>query len=138
MQLSAKAEAFGKTLVTDGREKARELQLVTDDETQIVYQVNGKTSSFKFLGVRIILRGAVPKKSVGAESSVAKTIRALLHLGERLESFHIRQALQNLEPDDLYKMVKSSRWMPHWLSDDVREMIASHMRPQSGARATAS
>jgi len=134
----AKAEAFGKTLVTDGREKARELQLVTDDETQIVYQVNGKTSSFRFLGVRIILRGAVPKKSVGAESSVAKTIRALLHLGDRLQSFHIHRALQNLEPDDLYKMVKSSRWMPHWLSDDVREMIALHMRPQSGASATAS
>ena len=134
-----KARAFGKTLVTDGREIACELRLATEDGVpQIIYQVSGKTSSFRFLGVRITLRGAVPKKSVGAESSVARTIRALLHLGDKLERTQLLFALRQLEPADLYKMIRSSRWMPHWLADDVREMIALHLRPQRGARATAS
>jgi len=134
-----KAEAFGKTLVTDGQKIACELRLAIEEgEPQIVYQVNGKTSSFKFLGVRITLRGAVPKKSVGAESSVARTIRALLHLGSKMESTQLLFALRQLEPTDLYKMVRSSRWMPHWLADEVREMIALQMRSKTGVRATAS
>jgi len=132
-----KAAAFGKTLVTDGQKIACELQLATEEELpQIVFQVNGKTSSFNFLGVRITLRGAVPKKSVGAESSVARTIRALLHLGDKMKRKHLLLALRQLKPTDLYKMVKSSRWMPHWLADDVREMIATHMRQQTGKRAS--
>jgi hypothetical protein len=126
----AKAKAFGKELVTHGQELAREFQLTNSDkELQFVYQVKGRTSSFLFLGQRIYMRGVVAKKMFGGESKIGKVLRALCFLGRRINRTQLLSAISHVDPTERHLLLKASRWVPSYLSDEIRK--TSHFRQKS-------
>jgi hypothetical protein len=135
----AKAKAFGKLLVTHGRQIACELKLVKPDPAQpLVFQVQGRSSSFLFLKERIFLKGVVAKKMNGGETKVGRLVRALCSLGRDVAITQLHMALLPLDARDKHLLIQASRWMPWWLADDVRKTLVFRRRPKAMPKTQAS
>jgi len=121
---NAKARAFGKRIVTHGKEIARELSLVVSNEKpQLVYLVEGRTSSFRSAAGRIYMRGVVAKKMFGGETPVGRIVRAICSIGREITVAQLDKAIMLVHPSEHHLLLKAGRWMSWWLYDAVRETM---------------
>ncbi|MBS1996794.1 MAG: hypothetical protein JSS86_10805 [Cyanobacteria bacterium SZAS LIN-2] len=129
----AKAATFGKVLVTHGKQVAAYLRQNgkfpdswPDPGAAIVFQVRGRTSSFLAGNRRITLKGGVDRKVHGGESSLAREIRALWHLGRTAGELHLHRVLSSLNSRVLEAIIEQAQWTPGWLHNAVREHFLSN------------
>ncbi|HEY9713409.1 MAG TPA: DUF6088 family protein [Chroococcales cyanobacterium] len=113
-----KARAFKKRIIEHPRDTAHRLGLVKCGNEDLVYQVNGRTSSFMTCHGRITLRGACQKRMYLADTHTASAIRGLCNLGEGgFGDKHIKQVTQWFVRKDKLELQVAAAWMPWWLSD---------------------
>ncbi len=134
-----KAKAFGKELVEHGSKLAEEFDHLfadhdqsTSDQDQdkdLVYQVRGRSSSFRYGNIRIHMHGTTDKKIHGLETECGQTIRALWHLGRTRTELHLYTALQALSHDLLHHLIAQAAWMPAWLADAARSVLSVRASP---------
>lgn len=86
---TAKASAFKKTIATHGAVAARALKLSNEAAGQVMFAVNGHTSSFRFGNLVIHLVGTCARKMRLADEKAGLAIRALWHLGEKVLDIHL-------------------------------------------------
>ncbi|HEY9775263.1 MAG TPA: DUF6088 family protein [Planktothrix sp.] len=118
-----KARAFGKTIVSDHADAARQFELTTQDEKgEIVFRVSGRTSQFRFNGTYIYLRAASRRKIQLGDSTLGKLLRALWYLGET--------ECERSQPQIEAKLIKAASitnrriagWIPWWLHRFVENL----------------
>jgi len=135
-----KAEAFGKTLVTDGAELAGEMTRRKTSGKKIVFHSTGRTTSFRFGRKRIVLQGVCAKLTQGKETESAQCIRALLFIARKWGHLHMLKTTHTLNLEKVSKMLKSAAWMPKWLGDALRcrleELLAPPLVPASSCETT--
>lgn len=112
-----KAESFGKQLATWGGNAARELGLITDGSDQLLFCVNGSSSSFKFGGITIYLRKTCARKLRLNDSRAGKALRALWHIGkDRINATWIENATRTCRRTDREEIRLALSCPPAWLS----------------------
>ncbi|MBY0357391.1 MAG: hypothetical protein K2W82_05255 [Candidatus Obscuribacterales bacterium] len=116
----AKAEAFGRRIVTSGLQAARELGLTakqSQNKTQeTAYATNGRTSSFRFGKIKIRLIGTSPRKMGLKDDPVNAVLRALWHYGKAAcNPEAISQATNKLNRNQRQELRKAESLMPYWL-----------------------
>lgn len=134
---AVKIAAFHRTQLSSSRDVAREHGLRQDGELEVVFEVDGATSSFGVLISkggpvrRVFLRRKVARKIQLETSPVRRAIKALWSIGAELVTEQmIQRAMVNLNREQRRELRLSHRWMPGWLSDMIhrfgglRELIA--------------
>jgi hypothetical protein len=117
-----KAKAFGKTLVSDHADEAKELGLCTSRKKDIVFRVNGRSSQFLFNGKYIYLKASSKRKLQLGDSSLGKVLRALWFLGH--------ETCEGSRPAIEAPLIKAAAltsrkivaWIPSWLHKIVEEI----------------
>jgi hypothetical protein len=127
-----KAKAFGKNLVTHGQTIAQELKLLPEQEdcrppsaeneveSQLIFQIRGRSSSFVFAKRKIYLRGASDRVVHLGESPIGRLIRALWYIGRKVGDRHLAEAISRIGHQALHLIIEQTAWMPAWLSNKVR------------------
>ncbi|MBY0357768.1 MAG: hypothetical protein K2W82_07185 [Candidatus Obscuribacterales bacterium] len=127
----AKAEAFGRCIVTSGLQAARDLGLSNGNSSkskdsshgdaepnvsEVAYATNGRTSSFRFGKIIIKLIGTSPRKLGLKDDAVNAVLRALWHHGKKAclpET--ISQATNRLDRVQRQELRDAEGLMPYWL-----------------------
>jgi len=134
---AVKIAAFHRAQLSSSRDVAREHGLRQDGEPEVVFEVDGATSSFGVLISkggpvrRVFLRRKVARKIQLEASPVRRAIKALWSIGAELVTEQmIQRAMVNLNREQRRELRLSHRWMPGWLSDMIhrfgglRELMA--------------
>ena len=132
-----KIAAFHRTQVSSARDVAREHGLTQVGEPEVVFEVDGATSSFGVLLKegepldRVFLRRKIARKMQLEASPVRRAIKSLWSIGPELVTVQmIQMAMMNLNREQRRELRLSHRWMPGWLSDMIhrfggfRELLA--------------
>ncbi|HEY9775677.1 MAG TPA: DUF6088 family protein [Planktothrix sp.] len=117
-----KARAFGKRLISDHLDEARELKLTTRAKKGIVFRVSGRSTKFRFKGQTIYLRGTSNRKLQIGDGRLGKLLRSLWHLGqagcEKVRK-HIEKPLADAASLPGQKVIG---WLPAWLNAFVNDV----------------
>lgn len=116
----AKAEAFGRRIVTSGLQAARDLGLINDTQNEhrqeTAYATTGRTSSFRFGKIVIKLIGTSPRKMGPKDDPVNAVLRALWHYGKAAcNPVTISQATNRLNRTQRQELRAAESLMPYWL-----------------------
>jgi hypothetical protein len=113
-----KAKAFGKQIVMDGVEAARQLGLVAFGNQQITYATNGRSSSFKYKQARINFKGISARKISLGDSASGLAVRALWQLGkDNCRLREVKLALGSLNLPGRQQFRQSQQLMPAWMTN---------------------
>jgi len=118
----AKAAAFGRRILL--------APIVVDDpdsrkfgepECDQIFYIDGHTSSFKIGDKTITLKHSAPRKLRLTSTKAGEVARALWNLGPRVADRQmLNQANLLFRGDDQLIFRKNIRWMPAWLSDQIK------------------
>ncbi len=119
----AKAAAFGRRILL------APINVVDDPRSRNygepicnqTFYIDGHTSSFKIGDKTITLKHSAPRKLRMTSTKAGEVARALWNLGERVANDNlIRGAKLLFRRDDPSVFRKNIRWMPAWLSDQIK------------------
>jgi hypothetical protein len=118
-----KAEAFGRKLVKHPSTSARELGILSEQQTESIYSIDGRTTKFR-VGERIIhLKEISDRKMQLSQSKAGSAMCALWHLGQQaVNGDVIKQALSKFNRIDNIELRRNMRWMPAWLTNSFKFM----------------
>lgn len=113
---TVKARAFGRDLIRSAQQAAFDLGLCENPGGSMVFQTNGRSSSFKVGDEEVMLRGTSPRKMALGDSRVGQAIRALWHLGKDAINEHvIGHATRSFSIEERATMGSLGASMPYWL-----------------------
>ncbi|HEY9715759.1 MAG TPA: DUF6088 family protein [Chroococcales cyanobacterium] len=113
---TAKARAFGKIVAEHPSNTARRLKLSAESPETTVFQINGRSSSYRFGDTRIVTKEACAKKFNLANSAVGDAIKALLDVGAKAVTPDlVGKALHAFKTIDKQEMLASAPWIPGWM-----------------------
>jgi hypothetical protein len=121
---TTKAQAFGRQIMQDPNQIAQELEISSQSSQEThrkhVFQIDGRTSSFRFGNQTIKLKGTSKKNFALGETPVGRISRALLTVGKRFINENlIEQATAGFSESQRLNLLKACSFMPSWLSDRV-------------------
>lgn len=112
-----KAKAFGRQIISHGRDAAKALGLVSSAKRKrgSIFAVSGRSSKFR-AGDRVIrLEGTSPRKMAFGESRIGIMIRAMWHAGKESLRENIEIATSELRHEERQQLRLSVGTMPDWM-----------------------
>jgi Family of unknown function (DUF6088) len=117
-----KAKAFGKQVLIDAVDAGKVLGLKDFGNKKITYAVQGHSSSFKYRGISIHLRGVCERKMALGDNSIGLAIRALWQIGRReCDLISIMKVTNKFNRSERLRFRQSCRNMPAWLTNMFRK-----------------
>jgi Family of unknown function (DUF6088) len=114
----AKAEAFGRKIISDAADAAKRLGLTRFANERATYAINRGSSSFKYKHHVIQFRGISARKLLLGEGLVGQSIRALWWLGKaNCDEKMVSLAMAGLSRPDRKQFHQSLYLMPSWMTD---------------------
>jgi len=119
-----KAQSFGRQIMQDSEQIARELEISRQPPEsyakQHVFEIDGRTSFFRFGGQTIKLKGTSKKNFALGETPWGKISRALLTVGANfVDENMVERATAGFSEPQRLSLLKSCSFMPSWLSDRI-------------------
>jgi hypothetical protein len=113
-----KAQAFGRKLTKHASTIASELGLQPQKQTESIFSIDGRTTSFRIEERTIHLKEMSQRKMHLQQTKAGQAMSALWYLGYRnVGGEEIRQALSKFNSVDNLELRRSMRWMPAWLTN---------------------
>lgn len=116
----AKAKAFGKVIMSAGRETAQALGIDQREQRSVEFAVSGWSSSFDTVRGRVLLKQKAPRILALGDTLVGKTLRGLWHIGkEAIESTQapiIISSTIHFNRMDREEMRTRTAQLPSWLT----------------------
>ncbi len=119
----AKARAFGKQIVSHGKNALRSLKIRNEDSSPVqvhFFAVNGRTSAFNTVVGRVEFKSTVPAQVQAGNEKPGLLIRALALLGKKgVTPEDLPKARDNFTTKEFNDIVKKNyaKYMPGWMSD---------------------
>jgi Family of unknown function (DUF6088) len=114
----AKAEAFGRKIISHAADTAKRLGLTKFGNERTTYAINGGSSSFKYKEQVIHFKGISARKLLLGDGLVGQSIRALWSLGEaNCDQAMVSQAMAGFSRLERKQFRQSLYLMPSWMSD---------------------
>jgi Family of unknown function (DUF6088) len=114
---ATKAKAFGKEIYTHGRDAAHNLKLVESGNNEMVFTVNGRSTSFLTIYGRVYFSGTNSKNVKKGNNPVALIVRALQYLNIELTKPLLSKITEPLGRTQRNDLKQDVRWMPARMSD---------------------
>ena len=114
---AAKAKAFGKEIYTHGRDAAYDMDLEESGNSDLVFTVNGRSTSFDTIHGRVYFSGTNSKAVKKANNPVALIVRALKYFDVEPTKAVIAKILNPLGRTQRNDLKQDVKWMPAWISD---------------------
>jgi hypothetical protein len=118
---SAKAKAFGLTIVEHAERVLSDLKLSRTNKKEFLYAKTGSSTSFWTIHGRVHLKGVCEKKLALVETRAGQVVYALWHLGrQNCEDSDINTACANLKRYERKELWLTGSKMPSWLFERCR------------------
>lgn len=114
--VKTKAAAFKKTIAIHGAQAAHALELTRQAPPKHIFAVRGSSSSFRFGGKVIYLRGTCARKMHLGDDLVGLAIRALWHIGhDACDIYAASKAVRSFRRHHRQQLRANKDLMPHWM-----------------------
>jgi hypothetical protein len=119
---TVKAESFGRKILKAPFE-------VTDPSmpgfgkpsSETTFYIDGHSSKFRIGDTTVVFKHSAPRKLKLTESKAGEAARALWYLGQKLaDGYSFMHAQFGFNRDDRVVFRKNIRWMPAWISDQIK------------------
>jgi len=118
---AVKARAFGRDIMKDACRIAEELDLCPKSQSEIVqhsFQIDGRSSAFKFGTITIKLKGTSKKNFALGDTPEGQALRALLAMGKGFVTEDIfERTMQKLPTTQQLSVLNSCSFVSAWLGD---------------------
>ena len=113
-----KAAVFGRKIVTHGKDALKKLNLHKHGNSDLRLACNGKSSSFRALGVFVHLVGITKNRVRAGDGKGGLLVRALAEPGQRSKRSIIVNALKQFDSEDMVELnERLPPLMTCWMSD---------------------
>jgi hypothetical protein len=116
--LQLKAKIFSRSIAIDGIDALKALQVCSEGNENITVAVNGKSSSFMVLGVRVFLKGTAMCRVEAGDSKPGLAIRAFAQVRRQsLTSSVVESACSTFNQQEVLTLRKRfAKYMPGWMA----------------------
>lgn len=128
-----KAKSFGRIAVSLGSvltERVR-IKLKIDEQPVEVFATTGHSSSFRFEGKIIYLKGMAKRKIALGETPAGRTMRDLWLLGEKSVDEKLANAVEKELHEHGKHLVNCKPLMPQWLTDRFQKPLINYANRES-------
>lgn len=127
---TAKAESFGKVIVSYGKDAAAKLGLCYPRPGEHLFFTSGSSSTFRYGPNLVRFKRCCPRKILLGESKVGLLVRAVTYLGRSATTPQlIMKACQILDRTSRRELRQRASFMPAWLSDFFAPRDYKPMKP---------
>ncbi|OGT52230.1 MAG: hypothetical protein A3F17_07115 [Gammaproteobacteria bacterium RIFCSPHIGHO2_12_FULL_41_15] len=115
---AALTQSTGETIVIQGAEAARILQLTTQVPLKLIFYTSGNTRILKFNNTNVKLNHVNPSRLIAAGTTPGLVISALTYLGrENVTEKTIEKIKQHISLQEFNDTIKLIAKMPSWMAD---------------------
>lgn len=116
--VEALAKATGETIVIQGAEAARKLQLTTQVPMRLIFYTNGNTRTLKISNRTVILKHVNPSRLIAPGTTSGLVISALYYLGRENVTIKTIEEIKTRIPSKAFQeTINLIEHMPGWMSD---------------------